>query len=57
MDSDISQCSISYWISLCRTWFRNNARAVEAERIDSYAQGSSDIQALIVENEDLSGLA
>lgn len=33
--------------------FRNNARAVEAERIDSFIQGSHDITALTIENGDL----
>lgn len=33
--------------------FRNNTRAVEAERIDSFIQGSHDITALTIENGDL----
>jgi hypothetical protein len=33
--------------------FRNNARSIEAERIDSFVQGVSDIIATTAENEDL----
>lgn len=36
--------------------FRNNTRAVEAERIDSILSGSLDMHAMIVENADLAEL-
>ena len=36
--------------------FRNNTRAVEAERIDSFIQGAANLDALVIENRDLAGL-
>ena len=36
--------------------FRNTTRAVEAERIDSFIVGGTDIESLVVENEDFAEL-
>lgn len=36
--------------------FRNNTRAVEAERVDSFIQGSADLEALLIENPDFARL-